>query len=213
MVTGRESGVGREGRGLFSCEVLPTSSSPFRSCDPPPFGAYPEEGKEAATSSWPVTEWETNAKNIDVTLSDMWQDETMQKIIEEEGGWARVIAYHDINFEENNLINYEDKKKAKELKENVKKVRGILFSMLYHTFVSPPNWTIIAEAIGGVMLILWIVVYVGGIASYLVGANIKNNSNEVSMDFAFEISEVEDGERGNRGGEGGEKEKEGKKVL
>ncbi|GMH53336.1 hypothetical protein TrST_g1269 [Triparma strigata] len=158
----------------------------LRSCDPILDGGYGVAGEWEG--EWPVTSWEENAKAIDISLSDIWSDENMKKIVDEEGGWARVIAYHDVNFEENNLINSKDKAKAKQLKKSVLKVRGILFAMTFHTFISPPNWTVLADAFGGIMCVLWVVVYVRCMIGFVRGGAF-NSKDEVDMSFDFEISE------------------------
>ncbi|GMH79808.1 hypothetical protein TL16_g08281 [Triparma laevis f. inornata] len=124
--------------------------------------------------------------------NDMWDDEDMKKIVDEEGGWAKVIAYHDVDFEETNLINSKDKAKAKKLKEKVRKVRKVLFSMTYHTFISPPNWIVLADCFAGIMCVLWVIVYCNGVFGYLKNAAL-NSKNEVDMDFDFEISEMGEG--------------------
>ena len=73
-------------------------------------------------------------------------------------------------------------------------VRALLFSMVFHTVVSPPNWVIMADAMGGLMCILWVLVYVGTMVGYMYGSggSIKNDIGEVDMNFDFEIEEVED---------------------
>ena len=105
--------------------------------------------------------------------------------------------YHNVDFDEERLIWGDDKKKAKALKETLSKVRALLFSMVFYTVVSPPHWIILADAMAGLMCLLWCAVYVGGIAGYMWGGRraLKNSMGEIDMNFDFEIEEVEDSKK------------------
>jgi hypothetical protein len=163
-----------------------TTSAKLNVCPILPFGAYPEEKDDYANWTADLTNFEKNVAKLDDTMAEIWdRRDTLQKQIEEGGGYGRAIFFHnELNFEEDKLVTKADKQHAALLKAEVIKVKRVIFLISYHTFISPPYYNIIADSLCSLACFLWVIVY--GIA--VLGEILRPNP----LLFGIEVMDLDD---------------------
>ena len=170
-------------------------------CDILPIGAYANEeattvgsgrqGPPPGNAGGRVTGapghedvWKSNAELIDYSLKDALEDEDLRSAIQGPAGYAKVIL---LRMDEP-LNDIQDKKKAKSVKAAAEKVRRLLFAVVSHTLVSPPNYVLCADMLGIILCILWVTVYVFGVLK--TGYLRDKSDRAIDFEFVAEVKEV-----------------------
>ena len=177
---------------------------PFDVCPVLPWGAFPEEeaegeteeeeegggrrSRKSRTSRWSdpsygLLDFSSHAVSITDTVRDLWsRRESLQLSISRSGGYGRAIFYHDgVDFDARKLANRDDRSVAGELKVEAVKVKRLVKSVAYHTFVSPPYYAVLRDSLLAAVCFTWFVVY--------VSAALLEMREADPLSFTFDVSD------------------------